>query len=96
MKTLLLIVLVLIFAGCVSEQIQSLVADPHYASYQQKLDSVEQTYLRKEITYAQYLEKKKEIDEQYSKEVQKREQIIHGQNQTEQNSVNPAPPPLSP
>ena len=77
MKKYLFIVAVFILVGCETEQIKSFVRDPHYAQYQEKLDDLEQTYLKKEISYAQYLEQKKEIDDNYSKEVQEREDIIH-------------------
>ena len=77
MKRAFLIVFIFFCVGCETEQIKSWVADPHYAQYQQKLDTLEQSYLHKEITYAQYLEQKKVIENTYSKEVQEREDIIH-------------------
>ena len=80
MKKLALLGMVLFLCGCNTvegDQIKAWVTDPHYAQYQEKLDDLEQTYLKKEISYAQYLEQKKEIDDNYSKEVQEREDILH-------------------
>jgi hypothetical protein len=57
---------------------QTILKDPHYASYQQKLEALEHRYLQREITYAEYLEQKKEIDNIYDQEVKKREGIIGG------------------
>ena len=50
--------------------------DAHFADYQEKLDALESDYLKKKITYADYLQKKKEIDEKYNKEVQERRNVV--------------------
>ncbi len=57
----------------------AIVQDPHFANYKEKLDDLEKQYLDKEITYAQYLEQKTVLDDQYSKEVTERGQKIMGQ-----------------
>ena len=75
----ILLLLVLVFLGCSSsptEQFKTLVSDPHYAQYKQKLDDLEHQQLSGAIGYAEYLERKKQIDEDYTKEVQERENII--------------------
>ena len=54
----------------------TIIKDPHFAQYQQNLDSLESEYLAKKITYAEYLERKKELDEKYTKEVKERNEII--------------------
>ena len=77
MRKYALIVAVVLLVGCETEQIKSFVKDPHYTHYQESLDDLEQSYLKKEISYARYLEQKKEIDDNYAKEVQEREDIIH-------------------
>ncbi len=57
----------------------TIVKDPHFANYKEKLDAVEKEYLEKRITYAQYLEQKTALDDQYNKEVEQRNQKIMGQ-----------------
>lgn len=54
----------------------SILRDPHYAQYQKALDELESEYLQKNITYAEYLEKKNQLEEDYTREVQEREQEI--------------------
>ena len=56
----------------------TIVKDPHFANYQEKLDAVEKEYLEKKITYAQYLEQKTALDDQYNKEVKERNEKITG------------------
>lgn len=85
MKKLLLIVCAATFIGCTYEG-QSLseyfssprafIQDPHFERYQEKRDTLESQYLRKEITYAEYVEKMDELDDTYSKDIQKRDNII--------------------
>src|SRR3990167_8981090 len=58
---------------------QTLLRDPHFAEYNEKAKALERTYLDGSITYAVYLEKKKELDEQYEKEVKSRESAMHGE-----------------
>lgn len=57
----------------------AIVQDPHFGNYKERLDEVEKQYLEKAITYAQYLEQKTALDEQYNKEVGERTQKIMGQ-----------------
>ena len=79
------IVTMMALTGCSAgqEKIQTylenpgkLLEDPHFAEYQKNLDALESRYLAKEITYAEYLEQKKGLDEKYTKEVKDREEII--------------------
>jgi hypothetical protein len=74
MQRLALLIIVFFVVGCSygADRISSLVKDPDFAAYQEKMDNVESRYLHKEITYAQYLEQKKHLDDQYSKGVQHR------------------------
>ncbi len=58
------------------DQPETILRDPHYASYQEQSDDLEKQYLDKKMTYADYLEKKKTLDDKYSKEVKQREEII--------------------
>lgn len=69
-----------LFAGCAAyeqEPIKTIMADPHFSKYQEEADALESSYLKKEITYADYLAQKKELDEKYNKEVKEREDILH-------------------
>lgn len=63
------------------ENPSTLIKDPHYTHYQENRDSLESQYLKKEITYADYMKQLGELDDQYSKEVQDRTDIITGSSQ---------------
>jgi hypothetical protein len=52
------------------------VQDPHFENYQQKRDELEGRYLRKEISYAEYLEQRTTLDDRYAGEVAERNQKI--------------------
>jgi len=79
MKKASFALLIFLLAGCTygTEQIKTLVADPHYAKYQEKLNHLEKSYLDTNITYSEYLEKKQQLEDDYTKEVKEREDIIH-------------------
>ncbi len=80
MKKIIGFSLILFLAGCSSyevEKVESFVKDPHYAQHQQALDEIEHQYLQKQISYIDYQEKKKELEENYDKEVKMREEKIH-------------------
>jgi len=57
----------------------TIIRDPHFANYKEKLDAIEKEYLEKKITYAQYLERKTALDDQYDKEVEERNRKIAGE-----------------
>ena len=59
-----------------TDEPENFVKDPHFDVYKTNLDVLESRYLKKEITYAEYLEKKKELDGKYNKEVQERTEKI--------------------
>ena len=72
-------------AGCASttERIESMVddpgtilQDPGFAGYQQKLDDLEKQYLEKKMTYAEYLEQKNKIEEDYAKDVKQQKNSL--------------------
>lgn len=82
MKNILVVFLVVFFAGCAetSQRIDSIVddpgtifQDPGFAAYEQELNTLEKQYLQKEITYAQYLEGKKQLEENYERDVKHQE-----------------------
>ena len=82
MKRITVLCLVLGLMGC-AEKLQNIIdepttllADPHYANYQQKMDQLEHDYLQKKISYATYVEEKKRLDDKYSSEVREREEVV--------------------
>ena len=80
-KKSLLLFCVLALAGCsygqnYLENPETLIRDPHFADYKDKRDNLERQYLRKEITYVEYIEGKDRLDEKYDREVQARTDII--------------------
>lgn len=77
MKNWNLLFVVLFIVGCSYgvDRISTLVKDPDFAAYQEKKDDLESRYLRKQITYAQYLSQKKQLDDQYTKGVQHRQAL---------------------
>lgn len=85
MKNVLLLLAVIMSAGCAEtfqdylEQPQTILRDPHYAKYQDAQRELEHAYLINEIDYVEYLEKKKDLDERYAREVQDREAIVGGE-----------------
>ena len=54
----------------------SFIRDPHFAEYKEDRDDLEIQYLHKEITYAEYIKEKDEMDETYAREVQERNDKI--------------------
>lgn len=85
MKKTVTLLLLLLCVGCSYEgktfedymdDPKSIIKDPHYGSYQSKRDALESRYLHKEITYPEYKEKLKELDDKYSREVEERTRII--------------------
>ena len=74
------VVCVLFFLlGCANEQLKTMATDTDYARRQEKLDVLEKSYLDGSLNYADYMKKKEELEGDYTKEIQKREAIIHGQ-----------------
>ena len=56
-----------------------LLRDPHYENYKEHVDDLEGRYLRKEISYAQYTERRQVLEDRYTQEVDKRTAIVEGQ-----------------
>ena len=79
MKRWVGVILVLFLAGCTFgvEDMGTLMKDPHYTQHQQALDDLEHAYLKKQISYSEYQQKKKELEDQYTAEVKIREEKIH-------------------
>jgi hypothetical protein len=80
MKKSLVFIGALLLFGCsyggYLENPEKIIRDPHFAEYKDKRDILESAYLRKEITYAEYIEQRDELDEKYDKEVQERTAVI--------------------
>ena len=81
MKRLAGLILILFLTGCSFgvQEMESFMKDPHYAQHQQALDDLEHAYLKKEISYTEYQQKKKELEDKYAAEVKIREDKIHAQ-----------------
>ncbi len=79
MKKIFTLFLIVFFIGCAydADKVRTWVTDTHYARYQEKVDALEKDYLDGGITYAKFIEKKKELDEQYDHEVREREKRMH-------------------
>jgi hypothetical protein len=74
----------MIFLGGCAESLETyvnnpseIVRDPHFKQYEQSLAGLESDYLNKKITYVEYVEKKKQMDDQYTQEVEERNDIIN-------------------
>ena len=85
MKKIIVVIFAFALLGCSAEQKRmetymddpsTILKDPHYTEYQEKMDSLESEYLSKKITYAEYLERKQKLEETYNKEVKDRNDII--------------------
>ncbi len=64
--------------GSLVENPPAILIDPSSKESQTRLDRVERRYLRGEITYAEYVDEKQEIERDYAREVSRREAIIEG------------------
>ncbi len=51
----------------------TLLEDPLSVDHQQELDELERRYLHKEITYAEYVEQKQQLEDDFVRDVRKRE-----------------------
>ena len=85
MKKIFMFLMLICLVGCTEkirsyvDEPQTLLRDPHFAEYNNNAKALERSYLDGKITYAVYLEKKKELDEKYEKEVKEREAGMHGE-----------------
>ena len=79
MNKILLGIVFLCVAGCsYLDDPKTILKDPHYAAYHEKLETLESSYLNNEMAYAEYLQKKKDIEDMYGKEVRDRAAAIEG------------------
>lgn len=77
MKRCILCFAIILIAGCAAtEPVQNIIRDKQFDRYKTTLDQLESDYLKKTITYAEYLEKKKIVEEQYQKQIDGRREIL--------------------
>ncbi len=55
---------------------KTLLEDPLSVEHQRALDDLERAYLHKEISYADYLERKRRLEEDYARAVKERRDTI--------------------
>lgn len=80
MKRIIFCVSLLIVSGCASQEpIRNILRDQQFSSYKEHLDQLERDYLQKKITYAEYLDQKKRVEEEYQKEIDDRRDLIQNQ-----------------
>jgi len=63
------------FATVVDDPIR-ILEDPLTVEHKQAMADLEKSYLKKEITYAEYLDQKQMLEDEYTRQVQKRENWI--------------------
>ena len=81
MKRYLWVVGLFFIIGCTaSEPVQNIIRDKEFASYSETLDQLESDYLQKKISYADYLEKKKNVENNYQQQIDSRRELIRNQN----------------
>ena len=82
MKNYLVSLIILILLGCsydmqtYVDKPRTLLVDPLTVENKKALDALELMYLKKEITYDEYLKKKAVLEEDYARDVQRRERRI--------------------
>jgi hypothetical protein len=83
MKRFTLGAAILIFAGCsaATEPVGNMIRDKQFDQYKTTLDQLESDYLQKTITYAQYLEKKKAVEDEYQGKIDGRRELIQNHNE---------------
>ncbi len=85
MKKMIVLFLAVIVTGCayqgqkVREYFKSpkaFIQDPHFVKYREQRNALESQYLQKKISYAEYIQQRDALDENYEKDVQERDQKI--------------------
>ena len=92
-----LFLFILLFSGCAYEgpgltqyleDPSSIVKDPHFAEYQTNLDNLEHLYLTDQVTYADYVKQKTELEDTYTQEVNERNaKLQDGMDPTKRNET---------
>lgn len=82
MKCFILASAIMFAAGCATvDPMDDIIRDKQFHEYKSDLDQLESQYLQKQITYAEYLDKKKIVEETYQKEIDDRRQSIQSMNE---------------
>ena len=79
MPKILSFFLLILLLGCASTSdnpIQQILADPSSERHQQKLDTLESSYLKGETSYGDYQRRLKDEEERFGKEIDKREDML--------------------
>ena len=80
MNRKVLFVAMIFFAGCGADRaLFPGFFDRNLGDYTEERQSLEHRYLRKEITYAQYLDLKAKLEDEYNKGEQHRRAIVENQ-----------------
>lgn len=74
MKKAVIALAAFLCCGC-----QTLFNDPKFAEFKEKSESLESSYLNKEISYPEYLEKKQKLEDEYLLETRTERKIIEGE-----------------
>ena len=82
MKNVLSLCLLMFVLGCANkfatyvEDPKTIFEDPLTVNQQDALDKLEKQYLHKKLTYAEYVDRKKQLEEDYARKVQQRKEKI--------------------
>lgn len=73
-----------LLCGCSAhDKVRNIIRDQEFADYQKELDNLEKDYLHKRMSYADYLEKKQQVEENYEQQISSRRDAIE--------NIKPAP-----
>ena len=82
MKRYLGIFSLLLIVGCsAADPVKNIIRDKEFATYSETLDQLESDYVQKKITYAEYLEKKQKVEDNYQQQIDSRRDIIQNHNE---------------
>ena len=75
MKRAVLFLLVFFVSGCALGE--NIIRDQEFADFKQERDAVERRYLNKDLTYAEYLKQKQQLEQEYDLKVQERQEALY-------------------
>lgn len=82
MKRYAMVVALIFIVGCTAaEPVENIIRDKEFTSYRETLDQLESDYLQKKISYADYLEKKKNVENNYQQQIDSRRELIRNHNE---------------
>lgn len=81
MKFFLISMSFLFVFGCsMQTPLKNIIRDRQFSEYRSTLEQLETDYLQKKISYAQYLEQKNRVEENYQQKIDSRRHLIQNQN----------------